>query len=502
MKWNRKSFGAKLWFYFALFTAIIFVTLWLLQTVFLQYFYNGMAIKNVKEVAAQIAAQQDAADLDNLLDNLAYKNSLLIFLTDEEGNILYGTDEHRRVYEREPQHNPSGENKNPYRSSGEMQNWQIGINRNLSLPQGYDSFLQQLAESKDGTIGYQLENGSTYIYGMVLSLEETSAILYISTSLDAVGATVTILRTQLLWVTVASILLAFAIAFFLARRFSQPISTISEQAKHLAQGNFESNFEKGFCTELDELADTLNQTASALSRTESFRREFLANISHDLRTPLTMIRGYAEMVRDISWEDEKQRENDLSVIIRETNRLTELVNDILDYTTFQSESTQKELEPVDISKVAQEVLKQFSPLCQHNGYSLDAQITPALMVSGNPQQLSRVLYNLIDNAVSHAGESRNVQIILNETGNAVRAEVHDFGEGIPPDDLPYIWERYFTLKQQKRNEKSSGLGLAISKEILQAHGAKFGAESTEGHGSTFWFELPKITTEIEPEKSK
>lgn len=493
MKRKFKSFGVKLWVYFALFAAIIFVALWLLQTVFLQNFFNGMAIKNVKEVAAQIAASQNDADLASLLDNLAYKNSLLIFLTDGQGTIFYSTDEHSHIYKgnRAP-HDEDDRNDNPYRAPNEILSWQIGALRNLSLPQDYDIFLQNLSESKDGTVGYQINNDSAYVYGMTLSEKGGDRILYISTSLGAVGATVAILRTQLIWVTGASLLLAFAIAFFIARRFSRPVTVISAQAKHLAEGDFTAGFQKGFCAELDELADTLSQTSSELSKAESFRREFLANISHDLRTPLTMIRGYAEMVRDISWGDDMQRETDLSIIIRETNRLTGLVNEILEYTSLQSKVQTMKYEGVDISVAAQKVLAQFEPLCARNGYNIEAHIEASLTVYGNRRQLSRVLYNLIDNAISHAGEKKTVKVVLKDAGMVVRAEVCDFGNGISKNDLPYIWERYFTLKQQKRNEKGSGLGLAISKEILLAHNANFGVESTEGQGSTFWFELKKV----------
>lgn len=485
MKWKRNAFGAKLWRYFALFAAIIFAALWLLQTVFLQSFYNGMVIRNVEAVAEQIAAQQDDTELGRYLDSLASENSLLIFLTDRRGAILYSTDEHSHAYAGADK---TRQTDDQHGGSGELLGWQIGAKRNLSLPQEYGVFLQRLEESGDGTVGYPVDNGSAYVYGMTLG----DAALYISTPLGAVGATVAILRTQLIWITAASLLLAFIIAYFIARRFARPVAVLSAQAGHMAQGELARGFEKGFCAELDELADTLEQTAATLARTENFRREFLANISHDLRTPLTMIRGYAEMVRDISWEDEKQRETDLTVIIREANRLSGLVGDILDYTALQAGTRENAFEAIDLSAAAREVLAQFEPLCARGSCRIDACVEPGLTVCGDRRQLARVLYNLIDNAISHAGENKAVQVTVKAAGAGVRAEVRDFGAGISPEDLPHIWERYFTLKQQKRNEQGSGLGLAISKEILKAHGAEFGAESEWGQGSIFWFELKSI----------
>ena len=503
MKRHFKAFGIKLWIYFILFAAVILLALWLLQTVFLQNFYDSMAVRNVKSAAAEICAACDSDNFETVLDNAAGRNSFLIFLTDKQGNILYATDEHSKVYRKDEQTDGKADdltngqtdigNQNRPRdrgvSGGEL-GWQLGARRNLSLPQGYDIFLKKLSESENGTVGYRLEDSASYVYGMTFPDQKGDQVLYISMQLGAVGSTVRILRTQLIWVTAASLLLASLAAFFIARRFARPVSLLSEQARSMAAGGTEVYFEKGFCSELDGLAETLSQTADELARTEQFRREFLANISHDLRTPLTMIRGYAEMVRDISWEDEKERETDLNVIIREADRLTGLVNDILEYTALQAGAEKTMEEIVDISDSAGKVIRQFEPLCLHNGYEIRLQAEPGLMVKGNDAQLSRVLYNLIDNAVSHAGGDKRVQIIIWRKENTVRVEIRDFGKGIPSEDLPYIWERYFTLKQRKRNEKGSGLGLAISREILQAHGAEFGVESEEGKGSMFWFELP------------
>lgn len=484
MKWKHSAFGVKLWAWFALFAAAILAVLWLLQTVFLQNFYDHMAIENVQKTAKEIVLHQQDTELSALLDRLAYENALLLFLTDREGNLIYSTDEHSGVYGGDGARQSSG--GNPYHNQ-ETLGWQAGASRHLSLPQDFDAFLKKLDES-GGTVGYRLEGGDTYVYGQYLSTAEGEAVLYVSAALEAVGATVSILRLQLLWVTAASLLLALGLAALISLRFSKPVAAISRKARAMAAGDFSGGFEKGFCAELDSLADTLDDTAAELSRAENVRQEFLTNVSHDLRTPLTMIRGYAEMVRDISWQDDEQRESDLNIIMRESDRLTGLVNDILEYTALQSGGQRTVFEAVDLSAAAEEVLSRFLPLCRKEGYCLERQIQPGLTVRGSGQQLSRVLYNLIDNALRHAGEKRTVQVVLREKGETVRAEVRDFGPGIPKEELPRVWERYFTSKQ--RGAKGSGLGLAISKEILTAHHARFGVDSGRGMGSLFWFELP------------
>ncbi|MGN0107918.1 MAG: ATP-binding protein, partial [Hominilimicola sp.] len=317
------------------------------------------------------------------------------------------------------------------------------------------------------------------------------AVLYISKALGSVSGTIGILRIQLVWVTVASLLLGFIIAYFISRRFARPVLLLSEKAAHMADRDFKSDFKKGFCSELDELSDTLNKTADDLAKAENFRREFFANISHDLRTPLTMIKGYAEMVRDFSWESEETRETDLNVIIREADRLTGLVNEILEYSAFQSGHMQIDFDDINISSVAQKVIGQFAPMCVRNSICIETEIEANLIVCGSEENITRVIYNLIDNAITHSGNSKKIQITVKGLPETVRTEVRDFGSGIEKELLPHVWDRYFTMKQQKRNETGSGLGLAISREILISHGADFGVESEIGEGSTFWFELKR-----------
>lgn len=487
MKFNTKSLGVKLWACFALFAAAIFAVLWLCQTVFLQTFYDRMVIRNIQAAAEQIAAQRSQEDFGDWLDDLAYENSLLIFLTDTQGNVLYSTDEHSGAYRGEAAAEDA--RGNPYHPSNEVLNWQIGAGHHLNLPPDFSSFMDRLNSSENGTIGYQLTDGSTYIYGTRLQAANGEQILYISAALEAVGATVSILRTQLVWITGAALLLAFGIALLISRRFAKPVAALDAQARKMAEGGGLDGVEKGFCSELDGLADTLYQTAAALNKAEQSHREFLANISHDLRTPLTMIRGYAEMVRDISWEDETQREDDLGIIIREANRLTELVNDILELTALQSQTQAPQYGEVDLSATAQDVIRQFTPLCEQRGCVIKSELEPGQFVRGDIVQLSRVLYNLIDNAISHAGEPQIVHVSLKRVGQTARVEVRDHGEGIPPEEIPYVWERYFASKQRKSKREHSGLGLAISKEILSGHGAKFGVDSVIGQGSCFWFEV-------------
>lgn len=499
MKLNRKSFGMKLWLCFIGFSVTIFVALWLLQIVFLQNFYNGMAIHNVKQIASKIA-EQDNDSLKSTIDNFASEYSLLIFLTDWNGNVLYSADEHNSLYDKHQSLSmESNGSDNPYRNPDEPMNWQIGAYRNL--PQTYNDFLTKLLNSEDEFIGYTTENDLAYIYGIKLPASEqfggNGAVLYISMQLGAVGSTSNILRVQLIWITLVSFAIGFIIAYFLSRQFAKPIYAISAQAKRMANGEFAGDYEKGFCFELDELSDTLGKTAASLERLENARRELLANVSHDLRTPLTMIQGYAEMIRDISWNDDIKRDEDLAIIIREADRLTGLVNDILDYSAIQSPDLPVEFQEIDLSAVAQYVIEQFTPLCEQSNCKIEALIEPGQWVNGNENMLKRVFYNLIDNAISHANDNRKIKVSLREIRTVIRVEIRDYGAGITKDELPYIWDRYFTSKNRKNLKNKSGLGLAITKALLVTLKANFGVESEIGQGSMFWFELRKANKMID-----
>lgn len=464
-----------------LFAMITLLLLWLLQIVFLQSFYNQMQLKIVKNAANEIAANIGSDDVFRLIDDIAYKNSMQIILTDRNGDIRYRVDEYSSAYQTK---------QNPYRE-GSALNWQIGMYQNL--PEDYFSFVQALSESTDGTISYELvsdTNSTNLIYGKMISDIEEPLILYINTPVGAVQSTIQILRTILFIVTGLLLLVGSALAWFFARRFSKPIAAISIQAKEMANGRETVLFEKGFCDELDELSDTLHQTAQSLARLDHARRELLANISHDLRTPLTLIHGYAEKIEDLSWENREEARQDAAIIKREASRLTLLVNDILDYSVLQSGSVVFDFQPVNISELAEKIITQFHVICEQQNLTIEQHIEPGLSVMADRQRISQVFYNLITNAMIHAGEDKLVGIKIYQNRETVRVEVYDHGKGIGQADLSHIWERYFTSRERRRNETGTGLGLSIVKEILVAHMAQYGVISQEGQGSCFWFELP------------
>ncbi len=478
MKVKTKSFGFRLWSYFALFTALIFTVLWLLQTVFLQSFYDSMIIKNTKSVAESIISDGQNENINDEIDELAHKNSVLVFITDTDGNILYSSDEFNGMRKK------GFSVENSVMNGKRNEKHQGGYR---SLPDGYGEFLEEISERGI----YESQSENYYVYGSYIDYYKMGeqAVLYVGATIDAVGASVTIIGMQLIWVTILSVVVGFVLSWFIARRFSVPVAALSEKAKKLGEKNYETGFKKGFCTELDELSDTLDKTNKKLNEVHDFQMELLANVSHDLRTPLTMIKGYAEMIRDISWEDEKQCSEDVAVIIKETDRLTALVNEIMEYSELRSEGMTEDFEKIDLSQLVSRAANSFENLKKPDGIIVERAIEENIFVTGSESRLERELYNLMDNAARHTGDNRKITVSLAMKNNKAVISVKDYGKGIPESELANIWDRYYTTRMRK-GKGVSGLGLAIVRQITELHKGTCCVHSETEKGSIFIIELP------------
>ena len=496
------TFKKKLWLYFTLFTAFIFSMLWLLQTVFLQGFYNSMLIKNTRNVAEEIVENGSNEQINNIIDRLARDNSVLVFVTDKNGNLLYGSDEYKEIQnnlDMEKQGKSGIKKENDDRDfpkdkeaplNGRPEQKKRG-NR-TELPDNFDEIYDLLLSGSSDSAELDMEG--LFAYGTYIDYPgyEDGAILYVSTTKDAVGSSVRIIRLQLIWVTVISLILGFILSWLLARKFSSPVDNLSMKAKHLGTREYEDGPVNSFCLELDELNGTLDETNIKLNRSREFQMELLSNVSHDLRTPLTMIKGYAEMIRDISWENDEDRNSDVQVIIKEADRLTALVNEILEYSELQSMTGEEsnEFEEIDLSALVRSSAMRFEKLSRPDNVIVEKDILDNIKIKGDAGRLERALYNLMDNAVRHTGSGKNIRVSLSEKDGKALVKVTDFGDGISEEESKVIWDRYYTSRQRK-GKGVSGLGLAIVKQIVTLHSGSCFVESTKGEGSTFVMAFPE-----------
>lgn len=302
-----------------------------------------------------------------------------------------------------------------------------------------------------------------------------------------VDSTVSTLRIQLVFITGIMVLAATMLAIIISKHISKPIEQINQSAKVLAMGNYETEFKGNGYLEIKELSDTLNTAAKELSKVERLRRELMANISHDLRTPLALIYSYAEMMHDFPEEVTPEQSQ---MIMDETKRLTSLVNDMLDISLLESGVSKLSRAFYNLTESLNHTVSRMNELIKNEGYTLDFEYNEDVYVFADEVKITQAFYNLLLNAITHCGEDKSVNVRQIIKDNTVIIEVIDHGEGINQNDLPHIWERYYKVdKKHKRPIMGTGLGLSIVKKVIEMHSGEYGVASEKGKGSTFWFKL-------------
>ena len=460
--WKKKiNLNNTILIYFLLFSIVIVILLWLFQFIFFNSFYRNQKTNDVKEVAHKLKINKNSSDFVDKLNDLSFDKSVCIEITGNNYNLLYSS---------------------AYFGKGCFS----GIERTYNYK---SDFINNNYQEKT----YELTNeqfGTTTIVEALQLDENTFA--FINTSLEPVDGIVSLIRKELIVITLLILLLSYIIAYFISKHISKPIKDISTEARLLASGNFNINFRDSNILEIDELSKTLNYTKNELSKTDELRRDLMANVSHDLKTPLTMIKAYAEMSMDLHSNNKAKRNEDMETIIKETDRLTYLVNDILTLSKVQSKIEDLEYSSFDLIELVEDVLKRYKPLQIQDNYTFNfIHDTNKLIIEADKNKLEQVIYNLVNNAINYTGSDNLVEIIITTNKN-IKVEIKDTGKGINEEDLPYIWDKYYkNKKKHKRNLVGTGLGLSIVKSILEAHNYKYGVNTIKNKGSDFYFIIPK-----------
>ena len=355
-------------------------------------------------------------------------------------------------------------------------------------------YVQMISESDDHIIKYKIKNPrSNYdmlLYGCTLGdSDNPDGYLLLNSALVPVGSTVSIIKRQLMLISALLIVAAFIISLFLARRIARPIDRITKSAENLAKGDFNTTFDGRGYLEAKKLADTLTYAEKELSRVDTMQRDLIANVSHDLRTPLTMLKAYAEMIRDLSGDNPVKRNEHLEIIINETDRLSAMVNDILDLSKL--ESGRQKLEPTSfgIRGKLSEIIDRFKGVSERMGYNIHFTPDEERTVCCDVVKIEQVIYNLINNAINYTGDDKQVYVRQINQTDGVLIEVEDTGDGIEEEKIKLIFDKYYRSENHKREVVGTGLGLSIVKAVLKLHGYDYGVRSTLGKGSVFWFKI-------------
>lgn len=341
----------------------------------------------------------------------------------------------------------------------------------------------------EGALYEIVESGGTRQMMVGLVSEDGSFGVIVSASLAQIGTTAQVLSTLIPPIALFLLFVDLVAAMVFSRWFTRPLHKLSEGAREIAAGNYDVQVDVERNDEVGLLTQEFNHMASEVKRSAQLEREILANVSHDLRTPLTLIKGYAETVRDITGDDAGKRTEQCDIIVDETDRLSALVNSVLELTKVSTGADKPNLIEFDMAQLCFEVAGLYDAVCEQNGWTLRLEADRACTVHADPGMMERVLHNLMGNATHHLGADgvfilRTVPL----EGGGCRVEVEDHGPGIPPEELPHLFDRYYRARKDA-GKPGTGLGLSITKAILQQHGFAFGVDSEVGKGSTFWFEM-------------
>ena len=483
MKREKLSIKWSLLGYLILFNALLLVILWFLQTVYLDRFYKKIRKDDLGTVRNKILKNIDDNNISARINKLADEYDICIMIVNDSGETLYssrdtrGCNIHtlsvtdiRKLYEKTEKYN------NCYEMNV--------MDKNIDMDVTVD-----YSGSADASSETSME--SVLFSNIVKSGNNGKVMVLMESAITPVKATVHTLRVQLVYVSVIMVILSFCLSFIISRRVTKSLVNISVTANELAEGNYDVSFEGRDYKEIAGLSDTLNHVAVKLARIDVLQRELIANVSHDLRTPLTMIAGYAEVMRDIPGENTPEN---IQVIIDETTRLTTLVNELLDASRISAGVNELESDEYDITVSISSVVGRICKMVEPYGYMDSFEYDRQIYVEADEYKIYQVVYNLIGNAINYTGNDGCVFVRQIVNGDVVRIEVEDTGEGIPESEQENVWRRYYRAGG-KRNIVGTGMGLSIAKEVLKMHNMKYGVRSTVGMGSTFWFETKILRQE-------
>lgn len=465
-----KSILFKLWAGMMILVMIVLILLWLFQIVFLESFYSSMRMSDIRNQGISITKlfdQGNKNEFEDKLDALAFNNNISAELMDTNGNSIYIT-------------GPTG-------AGGQMH-----MMRNGAKVQVYKNVL----DGKEAIVPFSHPRfGNKFMMiGLPVTLSgKLSGVLILNIPLVPVEDTASILKRQLFYITLILMGAALLISFIISRSFTRPILEIKKVSEIMAAGNFSKSIKLKNKDEIGELAETINYLGQQFSKIEQLRKDLIANVSHELRTPLSLIRGYAETIRDVTGDAPDKREKQLGIIIEETERLSTIVNDILNLSQIQAGYLSLNKKRFMMEEALEGVIKRYDVLSEELGIKVILQNSSDAMLEADKDRIEQVLYNLINNAFNHMPKGGTITVRAADFPETIRVEVSDTGSGIREEDIPHIFDRYY--KAEKPNGKKTvgtGLGLAIVKGILEAHQAAYGVESKKDRGTTFWFELKKI----------
>lgn len=466
IKSKFKGLRFNTWLILSVFAGGILVVLWFLQLNLLPPYYRAAKIGSVRSIADNVEMMIKSDQPLSSMYQVARDNSLCLQLIDSYENTS----------------NFNGIGSGCY------------IDTTLRSNKGnfdYDDMVKNIRESENLEHNYLIDYGSEMIvYGRVIDAHLGRYILLINAPVTPEKAGMVLIQNQFIVLTIIVLGFAAIVSFIISKKISEPFIMMTESAKKLAKRDFDVKFDTTGIdfNEFKDLAETLNYATDELKKVDELRLDLIANVSHDIKTPLTMIMAYTEMIQDFSKDDQKLLLQHLDVISTEANYLDNLVENMLELSMLQSGSITLEEEKFNLNNLVEEMISLF----KHKEVVINYNFEQTFNVKADRVKIGQVIYNFINNAIKYS-KDKPIEIKLSKNNNNVRVSVIDFGVGIDKKNLAYVWDRYYRIdKNFARDQEGQGLGLSIARGILIAHNANFGINSELDKGSEFYFDLKII----------
>ncbi len=437
--------------------------LWFLQLNLLPPYYRAAKIGSVKSIADNVETMIISDKSLAALYQTARENSLCVQLVDNFGHTstFNGIGTGCYIDKLAP--------KNP----GEFD---------------YEEMKENILKNKDFEHNFLIDYGSEMIvYGRIVDAHLGRYVLLINAPVTPEKAGLELIQNQFVLMTILVLLFATIASIILAKKISAPFIVMTASAKKLAQRDFDVSFEsKGISfTEFDDLTSSLNYATQELKKIEELRLDLIANVSHDIKTPLTMILAYSEMIQDFSKSNPKLLDEHLNVIIAEAKYLDKLVENMLELSMLQSGAITLNKVDFNLNELVLELMTLFLNQKDNVNFDYDA----IYIVNADEVMIGQVITNFFSNAIKYAGDSQ-IDIKLSKLNGVVRLSVIDYGCGIEHEDIANVWDRYYRIdKNFHRDQEGSGLGLSIARGIILAHNSNYGVISEKEKGSEFYFDL-------------
>jgi signal transduction histidine kinase len=514
----------KIWIGMMLIVLLLSGTLLLFQHFYLEKYYLDSQVDRIKSEILGIVSEKSLAQDSEVfpaLDALAYKMNISIEIVDGNRNSIYVNEQSEEATgnvlladwtadfrvltasittaQGSGSQGGSGGSGDGSGGSGDGTGGGQGNQNGKGIIEDGAQRTQLIDQTFDGDD--QVETTSHPRYGfevLILSIlfNSNTGENYVALAtipLAPIGDMIAITSQFLTYASILLLLIAGILAFLISRQLTRPIRKLTKAAEEIEKGELGTRVTTHSKDEIGALCLSFNHMAETLEKTGNLRTEIVENVSHEMRTPLSIIKGYADLIGEVASKDPETAKDQLAIISKEADRMDFLLGDILDFAQMQSGMLEIKNESFDIVSCISDVINSYQSILEESNMKITFNKNANGNVIGDQRRIEQVLHNLIKNAVNYSPDGGDILVALDDADEIVKIGIQNDGPIIPKEEIDLIWDRYYRTRGiKKRNIMGSGLGLSIVKSILEAHQVRFGVDSQESAGTTFWFELKKI----------